>query len=311
MGIISDQYNINKKLVDINEIKKNSNNNKDFQYIKDLIKEESFNNSQISSIFKFLKIKQFFLGLQKMEVIYEKYKDEFKKRDLKKEDSVHASLLFSFSNDCNYFFDYFPGYSNDDYIFLYKNEKRGLRYKPMTKKEFISKNNVCIIKLKSDNNISLYKLFDIIIKTNEWKYDNYNLEKNNCCHFAKFILKTLDSKLYEGDTLKDIIFTMYIDDKKKNDYINSHFPKIFLNYFEDLKLKEKKLAKNQLKELNNNNEEKKKLDEKNTSEQKKEYDKMTKKIEEQNENYKINIENVNKDLEESKSKKIVNLNTPF
>ena len=277
MGInfFSEAYSYNKNLVNINEIESKKGKIKDFEILYDLIKDESSNNSQIPLIFKFLKIKQFFLGLQNLEEIYEKYKDEFKKRGLRKEDSVHASLLFSFSDDCNYFLDYLPDSSNNDYILLYKNEKRGLRYRPMTIKEFIHKNDVCIIKLESNKNISLYELFEIIINTNKWKYNDYDLEKNNCCHFAEFILKTLDSKLYEGNISKDIIFTINIGNIKKDNYINSHIPKIFLNYFE-LKLKEeneKKLSK-QLEELNNNNKEK------NTSEQKIKYDKMKKNIEE-------------------------------
>ena len=75
---------------------------------------------------------------QNMEKIYFNHKAEFEKRQLSKKDSVHASLLFSFSNNCNYFIDYFPASSNSDFIHFYPNETKGLRYKEMTIKDFVS-----------------------------------------------------------------------------------------------------------------------------------------------------------------------------
>ena len=224
-------YKYNRNLIDIKNIEEKKDINSDFGRLYNLIKDsKSSNQFKIPPIFKFLKIKEFFLGLQNFEEIYEKYSNEFEKRGLGREDSVHASLLFSFSDDFNYFFDYFPDRTSNDYTHFYPDESKGLRYKPMTIKEFIYKNSVCLIKFKSDKNISFYELFEKIFSMNKWKYNDYNLEKNNCCHFAEFILKELDSKLFTGKIIDDIIFTKYIDYDEKEKYIRLLIPKIFLTY---------------------------------------------------------------------------------
>lgn len=230
MGI-GELYKYNRNLIDIKIIEEKKDINSDFGRLYNLIKDsKSSNQFNIPPSFKFLKIKEFFLGLQNFEEIYEKYSNEFEKRGLGREDSVHASLLFSFSDDCNYFLDYFPDRTSNDYTHFYPKESKGLRYKPMTIKEFINKNSVCLIKFKSDKNISFYELFEKIFSMNKWKYNDYNLEKNNCCHFAEFILKELDSKLFTGKIIDDIIFTKYIDYDEKEKFIRLLIPKIFLTY---------------------------------------------------------------------------------
>ena len=216
----------------VKTIKENKNSNEDFKRLNDLMeKVESSNAFKIPNIFKFLKIDNFFLGLQNMEEIYNNYKAEFERRKLSKKDSVHASLLFSFSDDCNYFIDFFPASSNSDFIHFYPNETKGLRYKEMTIKDFVSFNSVCIIKLKSNEGITLYELFEKIYSNNKWKYENYDLEKNNCCHFAEFILKILNSKLLSENIMEDILFTEYVENNQKKNNIDSLIPKIFLTIF--------------------------------------------------------------------------------
>ena len=216
----------------VKTIKENKDSNEDFKRLNDLMeKGESSNAFKIPNIFKFLKIDNFFLGLQNMEEIYNNYKAEFEKRKLSKKDSVHASLLFSFSNDCNYFIDFFPASSNSDFIHFYPNETKGLRYKEMTIKDFVSFNSVCIIKLKSNEGITLYELFEKIYSYNKWKYENYDLEKNNCCHFAEFILKILNSKLLSENIMEDILFTEYVENNQKKNNIDSLIPKMFLTIF--------------------------------------------------------------------------------
>ena len=231
-NIYSDTH---KDLNNVINIKLKKDINEDFKRLNDLMKneenEESSNKFKIPKIFKYLKIDNFILGLQNMEEIYNGYQAEFKKRNLSKRDSVHASLLFSFSNNCNYFIDYFPASSNSDFIHFYPNETKGLRYKEMTIENFIRFNSVCIIKLKSNKEITLYKLFENIYSNNKWKYENYDLEKNNCCHFAEYILKTLDSKLLTENIIEDILFTEYVEDSKKENSINSLIPKMFLTIF--------------------------------------------------------------------------------
>ena len=230
MGII-DSYRYNRDLIDIKTIEEKKDINSDFKRLYNLIKNsESSNQYKIPPTFKFLEIKEFYLGLQNFEEIYEKYSYEFEKRGLGRKDSVHASFLFSFSDDCNYFLDYFPDNTSNDYTHFYPDETKGLRYRPMTTKEFIHKNSVCLIKFKSDKEISFYKLFEKIFSINKWKYNDYNLEKNNCCHFAEFILKELDSKLFTGKIIDDIIFTKYINYAEKEKNISLLIPKIFLDY---------------------------------------------------------------------------------
>lgn len=216
----------------VKTIKENKDSNEDFKRLNDLMeKGESSNAFKIPNIFKFLKIDNFFLGLQNMEEIYNNYKAEFERRKLSKKDSVHASLLFSFSDDCNYFIDFFPASSNSDFIHFYPNETKGLRYKEMTIKDFVSFNSVCIIKLKSNEGITLYELFEKIYSNNKWKYENYDLEKNNCCHFAEFILKILNSKLLSENIMEDILFTEYVENNQKKNNIDSLIPKMFLTIF--------------------------------------------------------------------------------
>ena len=234
MGVFSENNpcDSHKNLNNVKNIKLKKDSNEDFKRLNDLIGNlESLNKFKISNIFKFLKIDNLFLGLQNMEKIYNEYQAEFKKRNLSKKDSVHASLLFSFSNNCNYFIDYFPASSNSDFIPFYPNETKGLRYKEMTIEDFIRFNSVCIIKLKSNKGITLYNLFEKIYSDNKWKYENYDLEKNNCCHFAEYILKILDSKLLTENIIEDILFTEYIENSQKENSINSLIPKMFLIIF--------------------------------------------------------------------------------
>lgn len=231
MGIcfIRDLYEYNKTPIDVQTIREKKEENDDFKRLCKLIeKGESPNKKNIPKIFKFLKIDKFYLGLQNMEEIYDKYTEEFKSRKLNKKDSVHASLLFSFSGDCNYFIDYLPSSSNPSFIYCYPNEKKGLRYKEMTFEEFIHYNSVCIIRLKAEKNITLYELFENIYSDNKWKYENYNLEKNNCCHFAKYIMEMLDSTLYTKNKMEDIIFTVFVENNEKEKYIDKLIPYIFL-----------------------------------------------------------------------------------
>lgn len=234
MGLtnIKDIYIFNRNLVDIKTIEEKKDKNNDYRILYNLIKEsKSSNQFKIPPSFKFLKIKEFFLGLQNFEEIYEKYSDEFNKRGLERKDSVHASFLFSFSDDCNYFLDYFPDRTSNNYTHLYLDESKGLRYRPMTITEFIHKNSVCLIKCKSNKNISFYELFETIFSKNEWKSNDYDLENHNCCHFAEFILKELDSTFFTGKKIDDIIFTQYIDYDEKEKYINLLIPKIFSKIF--------------------------------------------------------------------------------
>ena len=121
MGLtnIKDIYIFNRNLVDIKTIEEKKDKNNDYRILYNLIKEsKSSNQFKIPPSFKFLKIKEFFLGLQNFEEIYEKYSDEFNKRGLERKDSVHASFLFSFSDDCNYFLDYFPDRTSNNYTHL-------------------------------------------------------------------------------------------------------------------------------------------------------------------------------------------------
>ena len=225
-------YDYNKTPTNIENIENKKDENKDFGVLHELIKKKEENKYGIPCIFKFLKINTFYLGLKNLG-IYSRYKEEFESRNLGKKDSVHASLLFSFSNDCNYFLDYYPDTynSSDEYIHFYNDENKGLRYKSMKMEEFIKYNSVCIIQLKTDKEMNFYDLFEIIYKDNNWRYKDYDLEKKNCCHFGKFILDKLESKLLTGDRMKDFIFTKYIKNSEKEKSIDAHIPKIFFNYF--------------------------------------------------------------------------------
>ena len=213
---LEEHYSTSKEPNIIQDIIGGKDKNEDFKKLYNLIKmDKTPNPNQIPCIFKFLKIDTFFLGFQNLEGIYSSYKEEFEKRNLSKKDSVHASLLFSFSDDCMYFLDYYPETNNssDGFVQFYDNENKGLRYKIMTMEEFIQFNNLCIIKLKSElkseEPMTFYELFDLIYNENKWKYKDYDLEKNNCCHFAKFIIDKLKSKLLTGDK-KMILFLLYI-----------------------------------------------------------------------------------------------------
>lgn len=232
MGVYFDFYLYNKNATNVEKIKERKNENKDFHQICAIIEScPSSDKSKIPNIFKFLNINYFYLGLSNMEKIYYRYENEFKSRNLGLKDSVHASLLFTFENDCNYFIDYFPETWNFGYLPFYQEEKKGVRYKPMTIEEFICNNSVCIIKMKSNKKITLYDLFKTIYFENNWKYENYDLEKHNCCHFARFILKKLDADLLTGNKIEDILFTKFIEKEQKEEYIYSDIPNIFLTIF--------------------------------------------------------------------------------
>ena len=233
MGMCHD-YNflIKSNKVDIEEINKYKNENKDFESICNLINIGNRDKNIdliISNSFKFLKIESFYLGLNSAEEIYNFYSKEFQIRGLSKEDSVHASLLFVFSDDCNYFVDYFPDRCSSEYNHVFKDEKKGLRYKVSNIKEFIEKNNICIINFKAQNIITFYELLNIIHSSGKWTFKNYDLEKNNCCHFCLYVLNILKAKLATDNIMNDIIFTKLVENKNE-ETINKLIPKIFLNY---------------------------------------------------------------------------------
>lgn len=231
---LASAYQDNNNSANIKNIKENKDKNEDFMRIYSLLENDKHENKfQIPFVFKFLKIEEFFLGLQNLEGIYSRYKEEFEKRNLSKKDSVHASILFSFSDDCKYFLDYFPDNSTEDFIRFYQDNDKGLRYKAMTMEEFIHINSVCIIKLKSDKKMTLFELFEKIYSYNKWRYKDYDLENHNCCHFAKYILELLNSSLLTGNKVNDVIFTKYIENSKKEESILGHIPNIFLTIFHD------------------------------------------------------------------------------
>lgn len=212
----------------------NLKRNEDFERINDLIiaNESKLNNNLIiPKFFHFLKIKSFYLGFNSVENIYNRYCKEFQERGFNKKDSVHASLLFIFSDDCNYFIDFFPKECDSEYTHIYKNENKGVRYKKSNIKEFVQKNNICIIDFKSKKEMTFYELLDEMCSSEEWRADNYDLEKKNCCHFALRALELLDSSLSTNDKLNDVLFTKIFDDNNKKQEIDKIIPKIFSIYF--------------------------------------------------------------------------------
>lgn len=227
MGISVYEYNDTYK-TDIQEIKNNEKENNDFKTLNQLMNKFISKNNLIPSEFKFLTIKILYLGLNSAEDIYNKYTKEFEKRGLKKKDSVHASFLFNFSDDCNYFIDYFPNKCDSTYSHLFKDEDKGIRYKNMSFEDFIHKNDICIIKLKSNKSMTFYQFLENIFNSNKWKYENYDLETNNCCHFGQNSLSVLDANI--EDKLNDILFTQIIK-KSKEASIEELIPEIFLTIF--------------------------------------------------------------------------------
>ena len=207
--------------------------NVDFEKINNLIlaNESKINdNLIIPKVFHFLKIKSFYLGFNSIEKIYNQYYKQFQERGFNKKDSVHASLLFIFSDDCNYFVDFFPEECDSEYTHIYKNEKKGIRYKKSNVKEFVEKNNICIIDFKSKKEMTFYEFLDEMCSSEEWKASNYDLENKNCCHFTLKALELLDSSLSTNDKLNDVLFTKIFDDNNKNQEIDKIFYLIF-NYF--------------------------------------------------------------------------------
>ena len=87
--------------------------------------------------------------------------------------------------------------------------------------------------MKSNEGITLYELFEKIYSYDKWKYESYDLEKNNCCHFAEYILKILNSKLLTENIMEDILFTEYVENNQKKNNIDSLIPKMFLTIFKN------------------------------------------------------------------------------
>lgn len=232
------QFDDQNKNITLNYWEKMKNENEDFNKIHKIIKAQSLKKNEnliIPEVFHFLKIDSFYLGLNYAKNIYNYYSEEFQKLGLTKNDSVHASFLFNFSDECNYFVDYLPDKCDSEYKHIYKDEDKGVRYKISSIKEFVEKNDICIINLKAHKSMSFYDFFEKICSNEKWIYKNYNLETNNCCHFCLNALKELDAELYTKDKLNDILFTKLVKEENKNSEIVNVIPKLFLNYFNDFK----------------------------------------------------------------------------
>ena len=226
-------YYSDKPKTDMKQILENENNNPDMNVLKDIIKkseEKNLNNQnqdiKIESSFKLLKIEKIYLGFNSAYEIYEKYKKDFKRKNLMKRDASHPSLYFDFT-EVGYYVDYLPDKGNSKNAkFIYKNSY-GLRYCEKTRKEFIAHNDTCIIFLKSNENLSFYDYFNKICEKEKWNKEAHDYEKHNCNHFILKSLELLNIN-FENDAnyVKNFCFTKEIE-MDKRDAINKYIPSIF------------------------------------------------------------------------------------
>ena len=228
-----DYYYSDKPKTDMEKIKENTNNNKDFKTINKFINNDkkvnnNINNLNIDKTFGFLKITDIYLGFNSAPEIYEKYKKKFQEKNLEKKDSSHPSLFFKFEEDnncCSYFVDYLPAQGNSKNAkFVYGN-KYGLRYCEKSFDDFVGHNNTCIIQLISKKNFTFKNYFEKICENETWDKNSHNYENHNCNTFCIRSLELLEAKRL-NDIENAFIFTKVITTTKK-DAIKNNIPSAF------------------------------------------------------------------------------------
>ena len=226
-------YYSDKPKTDMQSIEENKNNNKDYNELNELIKKDKNNKNEIEkfnleSSFKFLKIKNIYLGFNSANDIYEKYQKEFKDKNLEKRDASHPSLYFNFGEGCGYYVDYLPekGESKNA-IFLYKNDY-GIRYCGKTIEEFIKHNDTVIIFLESKKGLSFYEYFIKVCEGDSWTKKDHNYENHNCNHFVLKSLQLLEVEFSKPNFVDNFLFTKEVNNKKAaiKDEIPSNFHSI-------------------------------------------------------------------------------------
>jgi len=223
-------YYSDKPKTDINGIKDNKDNNKDFKALNNLISKNENNKDKsqlnIQDTFQFLIIEKIYLGFNSAYEIYNKYKTEFEKNVLEKKDSSHPSLLFEFSEDCCFYVDYLPDKGNSKNAqFVYK-EKYGLRYCQKNYEDFIHHNDTCIILLKSDIKMNFKDFFLNICKNKKWDKESHDYLKHNCNDFIIESLQLLQAKRLNNNIESDFLFSCKINQSKK-DAIKNKIPYSF------------------------------------------------------------------------------------
>lgn len=225
-------YYSDKPKTDMKSIEKNENNNKDFNELNKLMRNDKKNQKNIiqkfnlDSSFKFLEINVIYLGFNSADDIYNKYKNEFKKRHLEKRDASHPSIFFNFGKGCGYYVDYLPDKGESkNAIFLYKDDY-GARYCNKTIEEFIKHNDTLFIHLNAKNKLSFYDYFIKVCENDDWTKRAHNYEKHNCNHFVLKSLKILDVEFSKGNFEDNFIFTKEIN-KSKIEAIKDNTPSIF------------------------------------------------------------------------------------
>ena len=217
---------------DMNAIKENKENNSDFKEINRLCKKDNQQQQnkkiEINKTFKFLTIRNIWLGFNSCPDIYAKYKNHFKAKGLKKRDASHPSLFFDFGEGCSYYVDYMPDKgASRNAEFLY-GTKLGLRYASKEFEEFVAHNDTLIIKLKANNQIKFYDYFTEICRNEDWTKDTHDYEKHNCNHFILKSLQLLNVELREDNFEENFLFPKLINSTKR-DAIKDLTPFIFHN----------------------------------------------------------------------------------
>ena len=225
-------YYSDRPKTDMESIEKNKNNNKDFNDLNKLMGSQRKNQNNITQkfnlepCFKFLSINVIYLGFNSADDIYNRYKKEFKKRNLEKRDASHPSIYFEFGNDCGYYVDYLPDKGESkNAIFLYKGDY-GARYCNKTIEEFIKHNDTLIIHLNAQNNLSFYDYFIKVCENDDWTKGAHDYVRHNCNHFILKSLKLLNVKFSKGNYEDNFTFTKEINKPKKN-AIKDNIPTIF------------------------------------------------------------------------------------
>jgi len=214
---------------DMNKIKENKNNNKDFRRLDNMMNNENKEKQEdinLEKTFKFLNVKEVRLGFNSAREIYQRYKSDFRKRGLRERDASHPSLYFVFEKDLGYYVDYLPNKGNSTTAKFIYGSNYGLRYAEKKFSDFVAHNDTVIITLKTKE-ITFYDYFIQICRNGNWTKSAHDYEKNNCNHFILKSLEILDAKLEDDDNFENnFIFSTEINSSKR-DAIKEKIPFIF------------------------------------------------------------------------------------